>query len=62
MKNISAALKAHLQLANTTMCTCWKATLKNGTIYGFTDHDQDLTVLGVLYQASTGYRSQHSGL
>jgi uncharacterized phage protein (TIGR02218 family) len=55
MKNISAALKAHLQLDNTTMCTCWKAVLKNGTTYGFTDHDQDITYLGVLYQASTGF-------
>jgi len=55
MKTVSTQLLAHLQKDVTTLCTCWKAVLKNGTTYGFTDHDQDITYLGVVYKASTGY-------
>lgn len=55
MKTISAALKTHLQGEVTTIATCWKATLTNGTIYGFTDHTEDITFDGVLFEAATGF-------
>lgn len=54
MKTISAGLAAHLALNSTTIATCWKATLTNGTVYGFTSHDADLVVSGVTYLAATG--------
>lgn len=54
MKTISAALEAHLALETTTLATCWKVTLVNGTVHGFTSHDRDLVVSGVTYKASTG--------
>lgn len=39
----------------TTDCTCWKLTLVNASVYGFTDHNKDLTVDGQLYVATVGY-------
>ena len=55
MKAISLALKNHHALEVTTLATCWKATLKKGTVYGFTDHTENLTFNGIIYLASTGY-------
>lgn len=55
MKTISTALKAHLASSVTTLATCWKLTLKNGTVLGFTDHTRNITFGGQLYKASTGY-------
>ena len=39
----------------TTAAWCWKLTLKNGTVYGFTDHDTDLVIDDVTYEAATGF-------
>lgn len=55
MKNISANLESHLVSRNTSLATCWKVTRTDGTVFGFTDHDVDLTVSAVVYKASTGY-------
>lgn len=54
-KSISAQLKAHLEGETTTLATCWKLTRKDGVILGFTDHDTDLVIGGVTYEAETGY-------
>ncbi len=55
MKSATTQLAAHLAGETTTLATCWKVTRKDGLVLGFTDHDQDLTMGGLLYQASTGY-------
>ena len=55
MKAISTALKNHLALPATTIAFCWKVTLKNGTVYGFTDHDKSITYDGVTYAANVGF-------
>lgn len=55
MKTISAALKAHYASDVTTVTTCWKATLQNGTVVAATALDRDLLIDGVLYQSSAGY-------
>lgn len=55
MRTISAGLNTHLQSETTSLATCWKATLKNATVYGFTDHTENITYNGVVYQSSTGY-------
>ncbi|SFK66530.1 DUF2163 domain-containing protein [Shimia haliotis] len=47
-------LKAHLQSSATTVARAWQITRKDGVIYGFTDHDCDLTFDGVTFRASTG--------
>jgi len=55
MKSASTAMATHIAGETTTLATCWKVTRRDGVILGFTDHDQDLTVAGQLYEASTGY-------
>lgn len=55
MKAASTALAAHIAGETTTLATCWKVTRSDGVILGFTDHDSDLTVDSLLFQASTGY-------
>jgi len=55
MKTISPALKAHLEQEVTTLCTCWKITLNNGTVLGFTDHVNNLEIDGVTYESAIGY-------
>jgi len=48
------ALHAHLQSGATTVCRAWTVTRRDGTVMGFTDHDQDLVVAGVRCRADTG--------
>lgn len=55
MKTASTALQTHLAGEVTTLCTCWKAVLKNGTVYGFTNHDQNIVFEGVTYKAAAGF-------
>lgn len=54
-KAISAGLNAQFQSEVTTVATCWKAVLRNGTVYGFTDNTKDIVFEGVTYMAATGY-------
>ncbi len=61
MKSASAALQAHLAQADTTLVNCWKLKRRDGTVFGATEHDRDLSVdVGdgdgsVVYKAATGY-------
>jgi hypothetical protein len=61
MIDCSIAFKAHLAGAHITVATCWKVTLavanSPATSIGFTNHDQDITYLGVVYRAQTGFSS-----
>lgn len=56
MKTLSTALKAHYAAGTTTLATCWKATLTNGTVVAATSLDRDLVVGGVTYKAAQSYR------
>jgi uncharacterized phage protein (TIGR02218 family) len=61
VKTISAALKTHFGLDCTTLSVLWKAKRNDGVIFGFTNHDEDITYddgLGdgpVTYKAATGF-------
>jgi uncharacterized phage protein (TIGR02218 family) len=55
MRNLPAPLAAHYASGTTTLATCWRVTLQDGTVLGFTDLDRPLTVAGVLYEAGTGF-------
>jgi uncharacterized phage protein (TIGR02218 family) len=55
MKTLSTDMLSHLKSEVTTIRTCWRATLVNGTVYGFTDHTQDLTINGAIYLAASGH-------
>jgi uncharacterized phage protein (TIGR02218 family) len=54
---VSAALQTHLAGEVTTLATCWKITLRDTTVMGFTDYDSDIVFGGVTYGAATGYKA-----
>lgn len=57
-RSISAALKAHLASGKTTVAQCLNVTLTNGSVYGFTDHDRDISGIpgdGTTYYAASGF-------
>lgn len=55
MKTFSAALQAHLDGRETTMCYCWRLTRNDGEVQGFTDHDRDLVFDSTTFHAATGF-------
>ena len=54
MTSAKDQLYAHLADGSTSVCQAWRVVRLDGTVYGFTDHDQDLSFDGVTYRASTG--------
>jgi uncharacterized phage protein (TIGR02218 family) len=57
VKSLGTALKAHYASGTTTLATCWKATLTNGTVVAATTLDRDIVIGGVTYQATQGYNA-----
>lgn len=51
---MQTALAQHLKTGSTTLCRTWLVRRKDGSTYGFTDHDCDLAFDGVVFSASTG--------
>jgi uncharacterized phage protein (TIGR02218 family) len=58
VKNLSPAMLAWYASGGTTATTCWKATLRNGTVIAATKLDIDLLIDGVLYLSAAGYLSK----
>lgn len=54
MRTISASLRAHLQSGSTTLVHCVKITRRDGLVFGFTNHDRDLTVASQVYETALG--------
>lgn len=57
MKILPTGMQAHLDSGATTLCHCWKLTLRSGAVSGFTSHDRDLTFGGVTYVALSGFEA-----
>ncbi|WP_300543485.1 DUF2163 domain-containing protein [Maricaulis sp.] len=55
MLNLPAGLAASLASGVTLLCWCWRVTRRDGVVFGFTDHDRDLTFDGLTYTASSGF-------
>lgn len=61
MKTASAAMQTHLAGDTTTTCLLWRVKRQDGTILGFTNHDQEIVYNSgngdgnVTYVASTGF-------
>jgi uncharacterized phage protein (TIGR02218 family) len=55
MRALPPALTEHLQSGATTLCRCWRLTRRDGTVQGFTDHDENLSFDGTLFRAGTGF-------
>ncbi|WGW02520.1 DUF2163 domain-containing protein [Tropicibacter oceani] len=47
-------LHAHLDGGLGTVARAWAVTRRDGTVYGFTDHDRDLSFEGITFRADTG--------
>ncbi|MGO4572800.1 DUF2163 domain-containing protein [Microvirga sp. 2TAF3] len=54
MRTIPSGLAAHLADGATNLCHCWKLVRRDGTPFGFTDHDRDLSFGGIVYAARSG--------
>jgi len=50
-RTISANLKAHYAEEVRTIARCWQITRTDSVVLGFTDHDEDLEIGGVTYEA-----------
>lgn len=50
----AGALHAHLATGATTVCRAWTVLRRDGAVMGFTDHDRDIQVDGVICRADTG--------
>jgi uncharacterized phage protein (TIGR02218 family) len=61
-----SALDAHLATGVTGVARCWRLTRRDGSVFGFTDHDCDLAFDGTTFRAGTGLSaaalSQTTGL
>jgi uncharacterized phage protein (TIGR02218 family) len=55
MRNIPADLQTKLSSGTTTLAHLWRITRRDGAVFGFTDHDRDLIVGGLTYQAQSGF-------
>jgi len=66
MKTISNELSAALAGEVTTLCLCWRLKREDGTVIGLTEHDQPLSVDGVVYEpgaaVEAGAFTQSAGL
>lgn len=55
MRTLPPELAAHLASGVTTLCWCWRLVRRDGIVFGFTDHDRDLSFDGTLYEAAAGF-------
>lgn len=54
MRDLSPAFVAHCAGGVTTLCRCWSLRRRDGVALGFTDHDRDVIVAGLVHAARTG--------
>jgi hypothetical protein len=55
MLSIPSAMQASLDAGTTTHCWCWRVIRPDGQVYGFTEHDRDLEIDSLTYQAGSGF-------
>jgi len=54
------AFGTHLQATVTTLCYCWRVSLRDGTVFGFTDHDRALVLDGTEFAPETGFSASEA--
>src|ERR687892_2841725 len=54
-KNLTSAMRAHLDEATTRLAAIWRITRKDGEQFFFTDHDRDIAFGGETYRADAGF-------
>ncbi|MCP4561951.1 MAG: DUF2163 domain-containing protein [Bosea sp.] len=60
MRTLSSGLAAHIAGEATTLCRCWSLARRDGVVFGFTDHDRDLSFDGILFRANAGLEAAES--
>ncbi|QTC91603.1 baseplate hub domain-containing protein [Brevundimonas goettingensis] len=55
MRDIPEELAARIESGAATLCHAWVLTTVDGGMLGFTDHDRDLTLGGVICKAASGW-------
>ncbi|MDG2527541.1 baseplate hub protein [Caulobacter endophyticus] len=55
MRAVPGALAERIESGAASLCHAWILTRTDGTVLGFTDHDRDLTVAGVVCRAASGW-------
>ena len=60
MRTIAPALQAKLESGVTTLARCWKLMRRDGVVQGFTDHDEDIVIVGVACRAGTGFTASEA--
>ena len=51
MKSLTPEFLNHIRSGATTLAFCWRLSLTDGRVFGFTTHDQPLTIEGVVYES-----------
>ncbi|WP_159845869.1 DUF2163 domain-containing protein, partial [Brevundimonas sp. G8] len=54
MRNIPEEMAVRIESGATTLCHVWRLERADGAVMGFTDHDRDLVVDGVVCRAASG--------
>lgn len=54
MRYIDPELQASLDGGATHLCRCWRVKCRDGTVFGFTDHDEDVLFEDVSHRAGSG--------
>jgi uncharacterized phage protein (TIGR02218 family) len=54
-KNLTSAMRAHLDEETTRLAAIWRITRKDGAQFFFTDHDRDIVFDGEVYRADAGF-------
>lgn len=55
MRDVPEELAARIESGAATLCHVWILTRRDGVVMGFTDHDRDLEIDGVLCRAASGW-------
>jgi uncharacterized phage protein (TIGR02218 family) len=54
VKNLSSTFLTHVRSGQTSLAFCWRLTLRDGRVLGFTAHDQPLLIEGITYEPENG--------
>src|ERR671910_1922612 len=54
-KNLTSAMRAHLDAKTTRLAALWRITRKDGKQFFFTDHDRDIVLGGEVHRADAGF-------
>jgi hypothetical protein len=55
MRDVPEEMAARIESGAARLCHVWRLERTNGTVTGFTDHDRDLVVNGVVCRAGSGW-------